>query len=148
MLSFHLIHFFVWLLSHFNITDSNLGHVLTNQEWQCFSNYPKMVSFCARHFTSKVSLLSMFYSAISSKQSSWGACSDQFPKFFRICFELVFAGFLIFLPMKFKHDVGKKPPSKSWFKEQHCKWKKMDDIKAMFVFKHIDQKPFCNDKIH
>ena len=30
----------------------------------------------------------------------------------------------------------------------HCKWKKMDDIKVMFVFKHIDQKSFCNDKIH
>ena len=30
----------------------------------------------------------------------------------------------------------------------HCKGKKMDDIKVMFVFKHIDQKPFCNDKIH
>ena len=32
--------------------------------------------------------------------------------------------------------------------KQHCKRKKMDDMKVMFVFKHIDQKPFCNDKIH
>ena len=30
----------------------------------------------------------------------------------------------------------------------HCKWKTMSDMKVMFVFKHIDQKPFCNDKIH
>ena len=30
----------------------------------------------------------------------------------------------------------------------HSKQKKMDDKKVMFVFKHIDQKPFCNDKIH
>ena len=31
--------------------------------------------------------------------------------------------------------------------DSHCKWK-MGDINVMFVFKHIDQKPFCNDKIH
>ena len=30
----------------------------------------------------------------------------------------------------------------------HCMWKKMLDMKGMFVFKHIDQKSFCNDKIH
>ena len=30
----------------------------------------------------------------------------------------------------------------------HCERSVMDDIKVMFAFKHIDQKPFCNDKIH
>ena len=51
---------------------------------------------------------------------------------------------------QFQHNIGKlilhsSIESKS---HVHCKWKKMDDIKVMFVFKHIDQKPFCNDKIH
>ena len=31
---------------------------------------------------------------------------------------------------------------------EHCKGKKMDDIKVMFAFKHIDQNAFGNDKNH
>ena len=35
-----------------------------------------------------------------------------------------------------------------WYSVAHCKWKKMLDMKVMFVFKHIDQKPFSYNKNH